>query len=67
VQTTLEPPEAEPPAETEPPAQREPPARPPGTDITSPGNVNATSEFPASLAIDGDPTASWFSAGSGAC
>jgi hypothetical protein len=67
---TIEPPETEPPAQTEPP-ETEPPATteaPETTDITSQGNVNATSEFssefPASLAIDGDPTTSWFSAGS---
>jgi hypothetical protein len=67
--TTLEPPET---VETAPPATVEPPAtepeRPPGTDVTSQGNVNATSEFsaefPASLATDGDVTTSWFSAGS---
>jgi hypothetical protein len=67
-QTITEPPATteEPPATTEePPATTE---REPGTDITSAGNVNATSEFssefPASLAIDGDVTTSWFSAGS---
>jgi hypothetical protein len=41
---------------------------PAGTDITATGSVISSSEFPggdfpADLAIDGDPTTSWFSAG----
>ena len=60
------------PATTEAATTAEPPPETtaPSTDITSQGGVNATSEFssqfPASLAVDGDPTTSWFSGGSNA-